>query len=171
MPAASGWHWNMPSLPPPDAGLDSRLQLLVESYFRLTRKELIAGKPQGITALRQALWVAPRAIVAHGTKADPIFFYGNKLALQLFEMDFMRFTRLPSRLSAETVAQESRAKLMAQVSKSGFVEGYSGMRIASSGRRFMITDTTIWNIRDEAGELYGQAAVFISEDGSSAKPL
>ncbi|MDX8386497.1 MAG: MEKHLA domain-containing protein [Gallionella sp.] len=169
----------MPSLPPPDAALDDRLQLLVESYFRLTGKELITCKPQDVNASRQkshqtwrqALWDAPRAIVAHGTEADPIFFYGNKLALNLFEMDFMQFIRLPSRLSAELVAQELRARLMAQVSKSGFIEGYSGMRIASSGKRFMITDATIWNIRGMAGVLHGQAAVFISEDSRSDMQL
>jgi hypothetical protein len=157
----------MPSLPPPDVALDDRLKLLVESYFRLTAKELIAGKSQDVNALRLALWDAPRAIVAHGAEDDPIFFYGNKLALHLFEIDFMKFTRLPSRLSAEFVAQELRSRLMEQVSRSGFVEGYSGMRIASSGRRFMIMDATIWNIQDEAGGLHGQAAVFISKDSAA----
>jgi len=172
MPAASGWRWNMPSLPPPDAACDDRLQLLVECYYHLIGKELIACKSQDIDGSRQKshqtwrqeLWDAPRGIVAHGTESDPIFFYGNKLALHLFDMDFMQFTCLPSRLSAELVAQGLRAKLMAQVSKSGFVEGYSGMRIASSGRRFMITDATIWNIRDKTGKLHGQAAVFMPED-------
>ena len=79
----------------------------------------------------------------------------------------MKFTRLPSRLSAEFVAQELRSRLMEQVSRSGFVEGYSGMRIASSGRRFMIMDATIWNIQDKAGGLHGQAAVFISKDSAA----
>jgi len=157
----------MPSLPPPDEALDYRLQLMVGSYSHLTGKELITYKSKDVNILRQVLWDAPRAIVAHGIEADPIFFYGNELALQLFEMDFMQFIRLPSRLSAELVAQESRSSVMAQVSKSGFVEGYSGMRIASSGRRFMIADGTIWNIRDALGVPHGQAAVFLPEDSRS----
>jgi hypothetical protein len=38
------------------------------------------------------------------------------------------------------------------------------MRIAQSGRRFMITDTTVWNLSDETGVVHGQAAVFIPAD-------
>jgi hypothetical protein len=37
------------------------------------------------------------------------------------------------------------------------------MRIAKSGRRFMITDTTVWNLVDESGIYDGQAAVFIAQ--------
>ncbi|MDH2916795.1 MAG: MEKHLA domain-containing protein, partial [Gallionella sp.] len=59
-------------------------------------------------------------------------------------------------------AQEARVRLLEKVSQQGYVDGYSGMRIAKSGRRFMITDTTVWNLLDEAGEYHGQAAVFVS---------
>ena len=154
----------MPSLPPSDPALDARLRLLVESYERLTGKPLIVDAPTDIAALRDALWNAPRAIVAHGTEADPIFFYGNRLALQLFEMSFEEFARLPSRLSAEPLAQEARVKLLDKVTLQGYVDGYSGMRIASSGRRFMIADTTVWNLVDEHGKHQGQAAVFVAQD-------
>jgi hypothetical protein len=112
--------------------------------------------------LRTALWNAPRAIVAHGTEADPVFFYGNRLALQLFEMSFEEFTRLPSRFSAEPLAREERARLLDQVMWQGYVDGYSGMRISGSGKRFMIADGTVWNIVDEQGKLRGQAAVFVA---------
>lgn len=107
-----------------------------------------------------ALWHAPVAVVAHDTQSDPIFFYGNRAALQCFEMSFAEFTRLPSRLSADPLRQEARAALMAQVTQQGFVTDYSGERIAKSGRRFMITDTTIWNLLDAAGSYHGQAATF-----------
>ena len=111
--------------------------------------------------LRTALWEAPRAIVAHGTEVDPIFFYGNRAALQWFEMTAEEFARLPSRLSAEPLAQEARVKLLEKVTQQGYVDGYSGMRIAKSGRGFMIMDTTVWDLLDEAGVHHGQAAVFV----------
>lgn len=152
----------MPSSKLSDAVSDERLRLLVESYHRLTGKHLLEGVPVDITALRTAVWNAPRAIVAHGTEDDPLFFYGNRLALQLFEMSFAEFARLPSRLSAEPLAQEAREKLLAKVAQQGYVDGYSGMRIASSGRRFMITDCTVWNLADEQGGYHGQAAVFVA---------
>ena len=160
MPAANGWRWNMPNSRPCEAAPAARLHLIVESYRRLTGLPLLSpDTPQ--MSLREALWLAPRAIVAHGTEADPIFFYGNRLALELFEMTFEEFTRLPSRLSAEPLAQTAREKLLAEVTRRGFVDQYSGMRIASSGRRFRIADATVWNLLDEAGACQGQAAVFV----------
>lgn len=113
--------------------------------------------------LRRALWEAPRAIVAHGTEADPVFFYGNRLALQLFEMSFDEFARLPSRFSAEPMVREERAALLEKVAQQGYVDGYSGMRIAKSGRGFIISDGAVWNLVDEAGVLHGQAAVFVPQ--------
>jgi hypothetical protein len=166
----------MPSSPPFNAGLDERLRLIVASYQRVTGKELIPRYTapsaalgtvgfamSDITALRQAVWNAQRAIVAHGTEDDPIFFYGNRLALQLFEMSFDEFACLPSRLSAEPMAQEARAKLLGIVTRQGYVDNYSGMRVASSGRRFMIVDGTVWNLIDERGIHQGQAAVFAEQ--------
>ena len=154
----------MQSLPPSDAVLDERLRLIVASYRRLTGKPLIADAPQDIAALREAVWNAPFAIVAHGTEADPVFFYGNRYALQHFEMSFGEFARLPSRLSAEPLAQESREKVLRKVADQGYIDGYSGMRIAGSGRRFMIAECTIWNLADAAGVHHGQAAVFVTRE-------
>jgi hypothetical protein len=119
------------------------------------------GDEVSIVELREALWNAPRAIVAHGTEDDPVFFYGNRLALQLFEMSFDEFTRLPSRFSAEPLAREERAKLLERVSRQGYADHYSGMRIARGGKRFMIADGTVWNLVDEQGMYQGQAAVFV----------
>ena len=178
----------MQSLPPSDAKLDGRLRLIVSSYQRLTGKVLLGDDsprppltpcplPEGegvstglgvradvvVAALREALWNAPRAIVAHGTEDDPIFFYGNRLALQFFEMSFDEFKRLPSRFSAEPLAREERAKLLERVTRQGYADNYSGMRIASSGKRFMIADGTVWNLIDEQGNHQGQAAVFVGQ--------
>lgn len=147
----------MPSSKPSDA----TLRLIVESYQRLTGKPLIPIVPSDADEFRTALWNAPRAIVAHGIEADPIFFYGNRIALDAFEMTEEEFALLPSRLSAEPMAQEARVKLLEKVTQQGYVDGYSGMRIAKSGKRFMITDTTVWNLLDEAGVHHGQAAVFV----------
>jgi hypothetical protein len=153
----------MQSLPPFDATLDERLRLIVASYQRLTGKALIDNVPSEIAALRQAVCDAPRAIVAHGTETDPVFFYGNHLALQLFEMSFEEFARLPSRFSAEPLAREERAKLLDIVTRQGYVDNYSGMRIAKSGKRFMIENGTVWNLIDGQGIHQGQAAVFVAQ--------
>ncbi|MDZ4201668.1 MAG: MEKHLA domain-containing protein [Gallionella sp.] len=158
----------MPSSPPSDTGLDERLRLILTSYRRLTGSPLIDEAPEDIVALRAAVWNAPRAIVAHGTETDPVFFYGNRLALRMFGMRFAEFTHLPSRLSAEPLAQAARIELLEEVSRRGFIAGYSGVRIAKDGRRFIITDCTVWNLADAAGVHHGQAAVFCAADEPSS---
>ena len=165
MPAASGWHWNMQNSQPSDGVPDERLSLIADSYRRLTGKVLVKATAATPVELRRQLWEAPVAIVAHGTEPDPVFFYGNRHALECFGMSFGEFTRLPSRLSAEPMAQQAREKLLKQVTRNGYVAGYSGMRIAKDGSRFMITDATIWNLLDVQGGYHGQAAVFIRQDG------
>ncbi len=132
--------------------------LLRASYLRWTGKHLI-DKNLDADAAVEALHSAPFALVSHGTEADPIFNYGNRRALELFEMDSDSFTRLPSRLSAATANQGKRGKALDEVSRCGFIEGYSGIRIARSGRHFRIRDTTIWNLVTADGEFHGQAAL------------
>ncbi|HRF30778.1 MAG TPA: MEKHLA domain-containing protein, partial [Azonexus sp.] len=110
--------------------------------------------------LAEALWQAPRVIVAHGTEADPVFFYGNRLALHTFDMDFASFTRLPSRYSAEPLARKERARLLERVSRDGFIDDYAGVRISASGKRFRIERAVVWNLVDRAGGHHGQAATF-----------
>jgi hypothetical protein len=107
-----------------------------------------------------ALWAAPRAIVAHGTEPDPIFFYGNATALALFELPFAQFTQLPSRLSAEPVHRDERARLLDRVARDNFIDDYAGIRISSTGRRFRIEQATVWNLIHAAGAIHGQAATF-----------
>lgn len=130
---------------------------IAASYLRLTGRALVADA-QGDAV--EALWAAPFAIVAHGTEADPVFFFGNRVALELFEMDFATFTRLPSRFSAEPLLREERARLLDRVTRHGIIDDYAGVRISASGRRFHIRDASVWNLTDAAGAPSGQAAAF-----------
>jgi hypothetical protein len=50
--------------------------------------------------------------------------------------------------------------LLATVNQHGFIDDYRGVRISKSGRRFMIEQATVWNLLDENGAPYGQAASF-----------
>jgi hypothetical protein len=144
----------MTGLPPP---ADARLAILLDSYYRLTGCLLVADGADDPAA---ALWLAPRVIVAHGTQDDPVFFYGNRLALEAFAMDFAAFTCLPSRYSAEPLARDERARLLERVTRDGFIDDYSGVRIAADGRRFRIEQATVWNLIDADGSYHGQAATF-----------
>lgn len=129
---------------------------IAESYQRLTGRTLVSAEGDIVVAL----WSAPLAIVAHGTQADPIFFFGNATALRLFEMDFEAFTRLPSRMSAEPLLREERARLLERVTRDGIIEDYAGVRISATGRRFRIANAAVWTVTDTAGTIVGQAAAF-----------
>lgn len=130
-------------------------QLMAFSFHKFTGQPIANG-----AELALAMWHAPQAIVSHGTQADPIFRYANARALALWEMDWAAFTRLPSRLSAETtpdIQSDRNALLQAALAK-GWVDTYSGVRVSSTGKRFEIRDTVLWNVVDEAGVRHGQAA-------------
>jgi hypothetical protein len=149
----------LPDTPPELPG--DRLALILSSYQRLLGQPLLP-EAEGLhgAALARALWLAERVVVAHGTEADPVFFYGNRLALRAFEMDFAAFTRLPSRFSAEPLAREERARLLERVSRDGYIDDYAGVRISALGRRFRIEQAVVWNLVDAAGVCHGQAASF-----------
>lgn len=140
--------------PTMSAALRAQLTLVADSFLRLTGRPLVAE------ASADALWTAPRVIVAHGTEADPIFFYGNRMALKVFAMDFAAFSRLPSRFSAEPVNRQERAQLLARVSRDGFIDDYSGVRVSATGCRFRIAQAVVWNLIDADGVVHGQAASF-----------
>ena len=112
-------------------------QFLLDSFVRCIGRELIdRSGPPAVQAER--LNRAPFVVVSHGTEPDPVLNYGNALALTLWEMTWEELTQTPSRLTAEPVHREERARLLARTREQGFVDDYSGVRISKTGRRFRI---------------------------------
>jgi hypothetical protein len=134
-------------------------RVLARSFRHWTGRDLLPGlfNPTG---LAKNIFHAPFAVVSHGTEADPILNYGNAAALALWEMSWEELTRTPSRLTAEAPNREERARLLDIVTRRGFIDDYSGVRISKSGRRFRIEQATVWNLISEKGEPVGQAATF-----------
>jgi PAS domain-containing protein len=132
--------------------------LLTRSYARLVGSPLVAEEC-GPTWLYHE---APFAVVAHNTEADPCFIYANEAAQACFEYPWHEFIQLRSRFSAEPPNRFERQRLLTTVAEKGFVTGYSGLRISRSGRRFWIQDGVIWQLMNEIGISFGQAAVFRS---------
>jgi MEKHLA domain len=134
-----------------EASAGARLALLLASYARLAGQMLASDAG--------SLWQLPLAVLAHDTAPSPRFFYGNGAALALFRMDAAQFVGLESRFSAEPGERAARAAMFARLEAADIVTGYQGVRIAADGTRFAITDAVIWNLRDDAGVLRGQAAL------------
>lgn len=133
--------------------------LLLDSHRARTGRELIV-RGGGPEAEAERLLDAPFVVVSHGTQTDPLLNYGNRAALALWEMRPEQLVATPSRLTAEAMLREARERLLAQTARDGFVSGYEGVRISATGRRFKISNVTIWNVSDKAGGPAGQAATF-----------
>lgn len=140
-------------------GVIAHTQILARSHRKWTGEDLLPGlfNPLG---LAKNMFEAPFVLVSHGTEADPVLNYGNAAALALWEMSWEELTRTPSRLTAEAPNREERKRLLAAVTRRGFIDDYSGVRISKTGRRFRIARATVWNLLAADGSHGGQAAVF-----------
>lgn len=146
------------AIPSPDNSYQSNhAELLLSSYRSHLNRDLLIPS---IAEIGCALYEAPMVVLAHDTAADPIFFYGNLAAQQLFEIDWDELVRLPSRMPAEPVARKERQRLLDPVSRQGYIDNCSGVRIAKSGKRFLIERATVWNLLGRNGQVAGQAAAF-----------
>ena len=134
-------------------------QDVLDSYAGLVKKELISreGTPVEQT---ERLFKCSFVVASHGLQDDPILNYGNQTALDLWEMDWERFTQTPSRLTAEPMNREARARMLEQAKTQGYISDYQGIRISGSGKRFLVERATVWNIHKPDGTLLGQAAAF-----------
>ncbi len=83
------------------------VQRLLRSFHHWTGRSLLdaEGTPADTA---QKLFEAPFVIVSHGTQPDPILNYGNRKALELWEMNWEQFTQTPSRCTAEPIERQER---------------------------------------------------------------
>ncbi len=133
--------------------------IVLDSYRRIVGHQLV---PAGLDAAQAACWLyedAPFCVLAHDTSADPCFIYANKAAQRCFEYPWSEFMGLPSRLSAEAPNRAERQGLLDRVARDGFADGYRGLRISRSGRRFFIENGTVWQLMDTQGVSHGQGAM------------
>lgn len=134
-------------------------QFLLDSFRRWIGRDLLprTGSPE---EQAQALFAAPFVVVSHDTQADPMLNYGNQQALDLWDLSWAQLTSTPSRLTAEPMNRDERARMLAVAEKQGYYSGYRGIRISSTGKRFLVEDATVWNVVDDQGIRVGQAATF-----------
>lgn len=133
---------------------------LARSLRHWTGRSLVPPGTRDDREFARLVFEAPFVLVSHGTETDPILNYGNSAALALWELSWDELTAMPSRLTAEAPNREERARLLERVTRDGFIDDYSGIRIAKSGRRFRIERATVWNLVAPDGTPCGQAAMF-----------
>lgn len=136
-----------------------RSLLILDSYRHWLGEDLISREGSAAELARR-LFLAPCVVVAHGREADPVLSYGNRCALDLWELTLAQFLATPSRMTAEPLHRDERDRLLQRTREQGYVDDYRGIRVSRTGRRFLIERATVWNLRDSRGELLGQAATF-----------
>lgn len=137
----------------------AQVRLINNSYVEVLGESLLPGY-QDDSALAQAIFTAPFVVISHDIASDPVFNYGNQMALSLFEVAWTELVRLPSRCSAEPMVQDDRSELLEQVKQYGYITDYHGIRISKTGRRFQINKAVVWNLFNDQGAYQGQAACF-----------
>jgi hypothetical protein len=148
-----------PSQIPARPEIVAHSRLLLDNFRDRLGRELFTRSGDPADESRR-LFEAPFVVVSHGIQADPIFNYGNRTALTLWETDFARLTAMPSRLTAEAPVREERDRLLERTARDGYTDDYRGVRISTTGRRFLIENVTVWNLVDAAGRPLGQAATY-----------
>jgi hypothetical protein len=133
--------------------------LLLSSFANMLGRELVSREGSPLDQAER-LFRAPFIVVSHGTEADPILNYANAAALALWEMTPAQFMQTPSRLTAEPMHRDERARLLERTRRDGYADDYSGVRISATGKRFRIERAIVWNLTDAVGSHRGQAAMF-----------
>jgi len=77
-------------------------------------------------------------------------------------MDWQTMLRTPSQETAPEDDRATRAALLAEVARNGFIRNYTGRRVSRRGRLFLIETATVWTCRDEKGAGFGTGAFFKS---------
>ena len=118
------------------------------------------GRP--LAASVQELFSADVVVLAHDGSSDPCLTYANAAALQLWERPWAEMIGMPSRLTAEPQERAGRARMLATALQQHASEGYTGVRISKSGRRFQIHNARLWTLWGQGDQPCGQAAAFSS---------
>lgn len=141
--------------------LMEHVQRLLADLRRWTGRTLVEPS-LALDEQARRIFHAPFVVLSHDAAADPLLNYANQAALELFEFTWRDLVLTPSRQTAEPLHRAERARLLAAVTRHGYVDDYHGIRISKNGRRFRIEKATVWNLLDDCGMPYGQAAAFSS---------
>ena len=134
-------------------------QLILDSFRHWTGRDLIPNRGNAYDRAMH-LFEVPFVVVSHGSEPDPVLNYGNRVALNLWDMEWKEFSRTPSRHTAEPVNRAERERMLSAAAERGYFTDYRGVRISKTGRRFLVEDAIVWNLVDVTGCKRGQAATF-----------
>jgi len=140
-----------------DNKLSEFINSAAENYKNFFAEKLITADK----ALLEALYEAPFVFAAHQLiDGEQRFVFANLAAQKLWELNWDKFTHMPSKYTAEPEQRNAREQLLKEVREKGFIDNYSGIRVSSTKKRFLISAARVWNILDDAKQIIGQAVKF-----------
>jgi PAS domain-containing protein len=136
----------------------ARAAVILDSFRRLLGRELI-GRTGDAGEDARRLFELPLGVLAHDTATTPLLDWANRAAAAAFDATPEELLGRPSAATAPADASADRERLFETLRRHGFVTGYTGMRITTTGRRFLIEDVTVLELRDGRGNPAGHAAI------------
>jgi len=127
---------------------------LARSFQHWTGRALV--EPGDATEIATRLFEHPSAVLS---LADgPTYNYGNRRAMELFELDWYSLLNMVGDESVEPHLRQERTEALREALHKGFISNFEGVRISSRGRRRRIEDGILFTLLDEAGERCGVGA-------------
>jgi len=134
-------------------------QIILNSYHGLFNQQLIDRTGDKLTQSKN-LFYAPMVVYSHDNQKDPIYNYSSEKGLIVWDMTWDQFRKTPSRTTTEPLLREEREAILRETATKGYMTNYEGIRISRSGKKYKISDITLWNLTDNLGQYCGQAATF-----------
>lgn len=141
-----------------DGAWIDRATVILDSYRRLLGRDLFDRTGDAAADARH-LDALPIAVLAHDTATPPVLDWVNRAAAAAFDAAPADLVGRPSAATAPPDAAADRRQLFISLRERGVVTGYSGVRVSLTGRRFVITDVTVCELRDRDGRAAGHAAI------------
>ena len=132
--------------------------LLNESHRRWTGEYLVAERDPG--EVLAALNEADMVIVSYGLEREPVFNYGNVKALSMLGYQLENFIQLAHKITIPEQETLISLELSQKVEQQGYIENYSGHRLAKNGRLWRVESGVCWQLSDNLGRVHGHAACF-----------
>ena len=100
-------------------------------------------------------------ILSHGTQQDPIYNYGNKASLLLFDETLENLCQTPSRYSTVESLMQDREQLIQQIADVGYGTITNALRTTTRGKLFVMETIWIWHVHHpNNGQRIGLAALY-----------
>lgn len=101
-------------------------------------------------------------ILSHGTQTDPIYNYGNKASLILFDQTVDNLCKTASRYSTVESLMEDREQLIQQINDSGYGTISNAVRRTLGEEKLFVIETIwIWHVyHPDDGRRIGLAALY-----------